>query len=618
MTDFDRSTTDTTSTSTTSTNATDTTPTPVPTTSLQSPTQAGRAPRQSRARWLAAGILIAIVVGVTGLATLVLTSSQTTSTVLGYVPTDSVAYGEIRLDLPGDQRQEVGEFLSKFPGFADQAALETKLDEVLDRLVSEGSNGKQTYTKDVKPWFSGQMGFALGPIPVSSGEPSAKDGRGVVVLSIKDSTLATSWLTSTLQEEGVTSRSETYNGSELTIFSSPKAAEMEAAFTTVGDKVALVGDVASVKAAVDTNGSSSLAKGDAVTAAQAALTGDDLGFMFFDVKSLVEATTELAGSATESGASIPPVPDSVVRLLPDWTAMRMRVEGDAVRLDAVTQHKAGTPGPDQNRTNGVAGFAPPTTIALASGNDYGATLLEWVALYRDDPSLKDAFTQIDQAAGMLGGLEAVLRWMGDTGIVVNKDGDSVEGGLVSIPTDAAQGRQLLTTLRSFLQLSGGQGSGITVTDETYNGETITVVDLGDLSGLAGMAGAMGGVPVAPTGLPDTEVKLAYVANDRVIAIGSSPDFIKHVLDAGAGASLADEGRFTGLVGRVDAQHSAVAFLDLTAIRGLVEASMADAPAAKKAEYEESVKPFLTPFDALVSTGSVGGRNDQMHTLITVK
>jgi hypothetical protein len=373
-----------------------------------------------------------------------------------------------------------------------------------------------------------------------------------------------------------------------------------------------------VKGAVDTKGSSSLAKGDAVTAAQAALTGDDLGFMFLDVKSLFEATTELAGSVTEAGGSVPPIPDSLSRLLPDWTAMRMRVEGDAVRLDAVTQHKDGTPGPDQNRTNGVAAFAPPSTIALASGNDYGATLLEWVELYRDEPSLKDAFTQIDQAAGMLGGLDALLGWMGDTGIVVARDGDTLEGGLVSIPADAAGGRQLLTTVRSFIQLSGGQGSGITVTDETYNGETITVVDLGDLRGLAGMAGAMGGVPVEPSGLPNAEVKLAYVANEKVIAIGSSPDFIKHVLDAGAGASLADESRFTGLVGRVDAQHTGVTFIDLTAIRGLVEASMADAPADKKAEYEESVKPFLTPFDALVATGSVGGSNDQMRTLITVK
>jgi hypothetical protein len=600
MTDFDRST-------------TDTTASPVPTSTIQPPPTTGGVPHQSRARWLAAGILIALVVAVTGLATFVLTSSQTTSAVLGYVPTDSVAYGELRLDLPGDQRQQVGAFLSKFPGFADQAALDSKLDEVLDRLVSEGSKGKQTYTKDVKPWFSGQLGFALGPI--SGGGSSDASGRGVLLLSVKDPALARSWLTSTLQEEGVTGRPETYNGSDLMVFAAP-GAEMEAGFTILGDKVAVVGDVASVKAAVDTKGASSLATGDAVTAAQAALTGDDLGFMFFDVKSLFETTAQIAASAAPVG-SMPPIPASISRLLPDWTAMRVRVEGDAVRLDAVTQHKEGMPGPDANHVNGVAGFAPPSTIALASGNDYGATLLESVDLYRDEPSLKDTFTQIDQAAGMLGGLDAVLGWMGDSGIVVNKDGETIEGGIVSIPADAAQGRQLLTTIRSFLQLSGGQG-GVSVTDEDYNGQTITLVDLGDLRGLAGMAGAVGGLPVEPSGLPHASVKLAYVATDQVIAIGSSADFIKHVLDAGAGASLADDARFKGLLGRVDAEHSGVSFVDLSTIRGLIEASMADAPSDKKAEYEESVKPFLTPFDALIATGAVGGSTDQLHTLITVR
>ena len=94
--------------------------------------------------------------------------------------------------------------------------------------------------------------------------------------------------------------------------------------------------------------------------------------------------------------------------------------------------------------------------------------------------------------------------------------------------------------------------------------------------------------------PTANVQLAYVATDEVIAIGSSPDFIKHVLDAGAGASLADDARYTDLLGRVDASHSGVSFLDLAAIRGLVEGAMATASAAEKAEYEESIKPFLEP------------------------
>ena len=126
---------------------------------------------------------------------------------LGYVPPGSVAYGELRLDLPGDQRQNVAAFLSKFPGFADQAALDTTLDEVLDRLVSDASDGKQTFTKDIKPWFDGQLGFASGALPAMTGadpEAVAKDAHGLLLASIKDEALARSWFAATLQDAGVT------------------------------------------------------------------------------------------------------------------------------------------------------------------------------------------------------------------------------------------------------------------------------------------------------------------------------------------------------------------------------------------------------------------------------
>jgi hypothetical protein len=617
MTDFDRPPSDAGGTSATGGSDSETTAVPQPTAPSDPPPTPAAPPPRDRTRWLAAAGLIGLVVVATIIAAFVLTSSSPTSAVLGYVPGDSVAYGELRLDLPGDQRQKVGQFLAKFPGFADQAALETKLDEVLDRLVSEGSKGKQTYTQDVKPWFDGQLGFALGPIPTVSAEApeaSAKEFRAVLLLSVKDEAQARTWFTNVLTETGVTGTSETYQGSQMTVFEDPEAPGAQAAFTLAGGKVAILGDVTSVKAAVDTKGASPLAKGAAVAAAQAALAGDDLGFMFLDTKALMAASTRMS----QTLSSAPPLGDAFLAVVPDWAAMRLRVEGDALRLDAVSPHNAAMPGPDGNRTNGVAAYAPPSTIALLSGNDYGQTLLDWVKVYRSEPSLAETFAQIDQAAGMLGGIDALLSWMGDAGVVIARSGDGVEGGFVSIPADASGGRQLLTTLRSFLQLGGAQ-AGFAVRDEPYNGETITVLDLGDVRNLAAMAGALGGgIPTDPSNLPEGRAQIAYIATDAVIAIGSSPDFIKHVIDAGAGASLADDARFTGLVGRVDAQHSGVNFVDLAAIRGLLEAAMSSATPDERAEYEESVKPFLTPFDALISTGAVGGELDQVHTVITVK
>jgi hypothetical protein len=603
----------------------DTTAVPVPTSTVGAPPPLGAAgttapapaARQSRTRWIAAGAIVALVVGITAIATLALTGSTPTSTVAGYVPADSVMYGELRLDLPGDQRQKVGQFLSKFPGFADQAALDTKLDEVLDRLTSDNTSGAQVYSRDIKPWFDGELAFSVGAIPTSD-DPATAAGqvRAVVLLSIKDEALARTWFTNAIAASGATGTPQDYQGVQLTVFDAPdKAATAQAAFALVGGKVAVAGDVASVKAAIDTKGASGLAKGADFAAAQAAITGDSIGFFFMDLQALVDASLEM----TRSMASSPPISQNLLALVPDWAGFRMRVEGDALLFDGIMPHTDAAPGPAENRANKVADFAPPSTVLLAAGNDVGATLLEVVSLYRNEPGMAEAFKGIDQAAGMLGGLDAALGWMGDSGVVVSKAGDGVEGGIVSVPSDPGKGKQLLTTLRSFITLGGAQ-AGITVRDEDYNGTQITIIDLGSASDLLGMAGALGGAPVPtdPGSLPSGSVEIAYATTDAVVIIGSSPDFVKHALDAGAGASLADDARYQGLLGRVGATHTAVNFVDVTAMRGLMEGLLSSATPEERAEYEESVKPFLVPLDAVVATNVLGGELDQSHMLITVK
>ncbi len=627
MTDFERpvhdSATDTTDTTDTSadTTATEVPATPIATTPLGTqgaPSPA--APRRSRVRWLAALVIVALIVGVTAVATLSLIGSSPTSTVVRYVPTDSVAYGELRLDLPGDQRQKIGEFLSKFPGFADQAALDSKLDEVLDRLLSQGTDGKQTYTRDIKPWFDGELAFSMGPLPADPTalkDPASKvEPRALLLLSIKDEALARAWFSAALADKGVTGTSETYQGVALTTFTGPDKSKTQAAFGILDGKVAIAGDVASVKAAIDTKGASPLAKDPAFVAARSAMAGDDLGFAFVDLRTMLSAAVAM----TESMASAPPLNDALLALVPDWAAFRLRVEGDALVMDGAMPHVDAAPGPSDDRANGVAAYAPPSTIALAAGNDYGATLTEAIALYRKDPALADALKSVDQAANLFGGLDKSVGWMGDTGLVIARNGDSVEGGIVSIPKDAAAGRQLLTTLRSFATLGGAQ-YGITVREEQHAGTTITIVDLGTAADLAAVAGGLGGVPIpsgAPTDLPTGHIEISYAAPDGAVIIGSSPDFVRHALDAGAGQSLADDARFTALVGRVGAAHTAISFVDVAAVRGLIEGQLGMATPKERADYEESVKPFLTPFDAFIGATVTGGDLDQQHALITVK
>jgi Protein of unknown function (DUF3352) len=578
------------------------------------------APKRSRMRWFAAIGVIALVVAGSAAAALMLTGASPAATVMGYVPSDSVMYGEIRLDLPGDQKREIGEFLSKFPGFADQAALDTKLDEVLDRLVSDATDGEQTFSADIKPWFDGEMAVAVGPLPdaaaLTDPESVAADGRALVLLSIKDEALARAWFDGVMAESGATGVPETYEGVELTIFAEPEMAGAQAAFAIVGGKVAMAGDVTSVKAAIDTNGDAGLSDDPAFSAAADAMDGDHVGLFYVDIDALMDAALELS----QQSGDTPQVSESMLALVPDWAAFRLRVEGDALVMDGAMPHNASAPGPDTNRANGVADWAPPATIVLAAGNDLGATLLEMIELYRSDPAMGEFFTGLDEGAGMLGGVDAVLGWMGDAGLVISQDGDAFEGGLVVLPTDADAASQLLTTIRSFATLGGG-AQGITVRDEDYNGATITIIDLGSAQDLAAMAGALGGLPTDPSttsGLPEGNIEIAYAATGDVVVLGSGPDFVKSVLDAGAGASLADESRYRDLVARVGTEHTGVTFVDITAIRGVLEGFLGDMPAADRAEYEESIKPFLTPFDAFVAATTVGGELDSQHTVITVK
>ena len=587
------------------------------------PTQGRDRARPARRRWLIAGSATALVAVLSAVALMTLTGAAPPATVMGYVPPNSVMYGEVRLDLPGDQRQQVGAFLSRFPGFADQAALETKLDEVLDRIVGEASANEQTFTRDIKPWFDGQVAFAMGPLPEAStsDDPAAMAAasRGLVLISIKDPALARAWFDAAIAKAGATGTKESYGGTDLTVFSANGGSGVQAAFAIVGGKVAVAGDLASVKAAVDTKGASGLAQAPGFAAATAASSTDHLGFVYVGLRSIIDRTAQMAGSAG-GAASAMPVTQAMLALVPEWTAFRLRVEADAMVMDAAAPDVPAAPGPQTNHANGVAGYAPPSTILLAAGNDAGKTLLQTVALLRSEPSLAEGIQSVEQAAGILGGLDGLLSWMGDTGLVLAAAGESVEGGLVSIPADPARARQLLTTIRTFASLGGAQ-QGITVRDEEYAGTTITTIDLGPAQNLLGMAAALaggalpGGLPAEA--LPAGDVEIAYAATEGVVVIGSGPAFVKHILDAGAGASLADDARFAGLVKRVGAEHTGLSFIDLAAIRSMAEGFLALAPAEQRSEYETSIKPFLVPFDALVGA-AVSGPIDQQHLIVTVK
>lgn len=571
------------------------------------------ASRGARRRWAIAVGVIGVVVVASAFAFSLFTGRAANAVVLGYVPEDSIMYGEIRMDLPGDQRANVGAFLSKFPGFADQSTLETKIDEVLDRIVGAASAGSQTFSQDLKPWFAGEVAFSVGALPdpgaISGTDPSAMgDARFLLLVSVKDEPLARAWFDAGLSESGATTSTESYGGATLTLID-PEAGP-QGAYAILGGKVAVVGDATSVRAAVDTNGGSAFAAKPEPQAALDATTGDHVGFVYLALRPLLDWSSQLA----ESGVAGTMPSEALLGMVPDWGAFALRVEGDALLMEAIAPRPTTQPAETTNRASTLADHVPGNAVALSISHDYGRGLLQTLDTYRSEPALAEVVDALDQAIGFLGGPEAAIGWIGDFGITVTRNSDSLEGGLIVAPADGAAAGRLFTSLRTLVSLGGGT-MGITVRDEAYAGTTITIVDLGDLTDLAGQAG----VPSDMLGTepPVGRVELAYALTDEVIILGSGPGFVRRVLDTTAESSLASTDRYKRLIDRAG-PGSGVAFADLTAIRELFESALAANEPADMATYEREIKPFLTPFDTLVATTSVDGDLNRSTTIVTVK
>jgi hypothetical protein len=563
---------------------------------------------------------VALIIATTAAVAAVITGKSAQATVLGYVPVNAVSYVEVRLDLPGDQRRAVGEFLSKFPGFADQSTLESKLDQVLDDLVKNATDGKQTYTTDIKPWFGGELGLALGPLPPAStltGDAAAAMGsfRGLTLLSVTDPAAARAWFDAAIAKNGATTTTQSYDGATLTLFD--KTGGVQTAFAIVGGKVAVAGDLVSVKAAVDTQGNGGFANEPGPKAALDSMSDDHVGFAYVALHPLLDWSDDLAKSLPTAGGIAPTALGATLRdALPDWGAYSLRFQSDAIVMEATSPVPTTRLGPSQNHRSAVAEHIPGTALLAAVSNDLGTTLKQTIALYRGDATFKPVMDQVDQALGLIGGADAAFGWVGDSAVVVSAPDGTPEAGAIIVPNDKAAAEHLFTALRSFIAIGGAQ-QGITVSDQAYDGTTITVVDLGDVSKLAGMAGASGatGLPALPTG----HVQIAYAVTDDVVLIGSGSDFVKSIIDTTKDTSLASNSRYSSLADRAGTGTGST-WVDITAIRGLIEKAAAGAGADATAitKYQSDIKPFLAPFDAIYASSSTSSDLNRSVIYVTVK
>lgn len=550
---------------------------------------AGRAPARRRRRWILALGAVAMLLGATAVGAVMLAGASSDDVVARWAPADTVVYGELRADLPGDQRAALGELLSAFPGFADQASLDRKLTELYDQLVDAASEGKQSWSEDIATWFGGRLGVAAGPLPdiTSLDDPTAavKTARALLIASVDDAAAAMAWVRATVEAAGGSVRTGDADGTELLLIG-PE--DHPAAAATTGG-VLLAGDEASVRAALARNGQDGLATVDAYDEAIGSIDGQQAAVGYVDAKAYLDWALSLP-TAAESGVDMA----QLAALLPDWMAAGLRIEPDALVGSTVAPVAPDQPVVEDTASE-LPALLPATTAVLAEGHGASDAFADgWEQGLQNVP--EEQRQAIEDALRLFGGLEGIVGWMGEVGFVLLADGATAQPGVVAIPTDAVAAENLGRTVANTLTLAG-----LEPTEETYAGATIVSIDVSDLTEDATIFAR----PIRPS----------WAVTDDLVVVGLEPSFVKAVLDVEAGDSLADRDDFKALLDRAGREHRALAYADIDALEALIVGTL---PADELARYESDIKPYFTPFDALIGVAERDGDLHRTRSLLVIE
>jgi hypothetical protein len=154
----------------------------------------------------------------------------------------------------------------------------------------------------------------------------------------------------------------------------------------------------------------------------------------------------------------------------------------------------------------------------------------------------------------------------------------------------------VTQIRNLLALGGG--TQIAIKDEDYGGTTITTISSNDAQVFA------------------TSASVALAVRDDLVVIGIGADFVKHVLDVKAGASLADLDRYKQALGRVDGSNEQQVYVDVSAVRSAIESAAPTGSVPK--DYQVEYKPYLEPFDLIVGSTTTKDETVRATFVLIVK
>lgn len=490
--------------------------------------------------------------------------SASTDRAAALAPANSAFYVNVYLQPSTGQQMNLSGLIGRLPGFADDASLDEKVDQVVQNLLA-GSG--IDYREHVKPWLGNQVAVAGWPAGDGLTEPVP-----VLIADVKDLEAARAAVRQLVADGGATFATRTYDGVELQVSD-------EATYAFVDEMLVVGTRAAAVESVVDAAGDeASLADREDFRTTMAGLEADHLAAVFLDLAALGEATGtgEQFSSMTTAGAVLV-------------------AEADGLRLSGSAPFDAATAGPSDRAGFALGGepsslvdWMPESTIAEVVIFGLRQTLEDAEAAVGEVPEGEDIASTIDTfralvAFGLGIDLDADLLPLLDREAAIAIGGFSGElpsGQLLLRPSDPEAAAAALARLADSLS-----GIGATVTTEPIGESELTVVSI-----------------------PET-AEVAYTLMDGIVIVGLSPGDVAAAVDAHAsGETLGSSDRYIRTFEVAGTRAGNEAFIDVAAVLELLG------------------EPVELPADArdiLLQVGTVGftapSRDDQIefHAVLTV-
>lgn len=542
-------------------------------------------------RWAVAGVATVGVIGAVIVGWLLFGQPRVDTASAAWLPSDTVGYIEVSADLTAGERDQVLALLKKFPGFADQAKIEDKLDESFQRVFSQAD---VDYRAQVKPWLGDSVALAArAPGADSSAVDSTHEQEGVLLVASTDDSAAAAFvqfLGERAAREKAAVTTETDHGVAITtVTPAPGSDARRAAALAVVDGRLVAGDADLVHAviAVRRAGAASLAAQDAFRSAIASLPGDRVGAVWLDAAGL-------AAGAREQLQTLSPVA-SLLTFSPGSALVgSLRAEDDGVVLElngrgsiagaALLSPPPGAGTPHRSR---LAASAPAQTALFLEAHDVGAAAGAALAAARlADPSTNASIEQLDKTLALAGTtLDQLTAAMGDGAVVatVSADASAPPGfALLLEVKDVVLATRLVSQADALLSLSGFAH----VTTRDYRGITLHRAETTSVT--------LPGGPGGPT----------FALAGEVLIVGLDEDLVVSIIDARMdGSGLAVDPDYTAVSERIGAENNGALYVDLETLAGAFGASSLTA--------EE--RAFLAPFRQLGLAVSAPGEHEWLGT-----